>query len=629
MALLKRLLWGANAADVALLIDGEARSGKCFEWDSERRAVYLAGDDIPWPIVWLAARFSKKHVFTMTRRPSPEKVQAACDQFSRRMQWRWYFRNEDGLQPLVRRKRTPTPKAPLERNGEFLPGELQAWCSIIKSNLVRRAHLAVESRKVVTNTIPLVISALKLLRVGKWHLMLNDKDGGYCAMLKEEARKSHLEVLQSTQYVEEFPELIQERLLRQDYKCCCQEIAALEDVKQLKYQLMRGFSLEGLKASLTNLVKSHKDEGEVTFRAVHSMPSYGAEGVAAWLMQKLQVKLSSCDHILPDSNALVQRLARLSWKSTFRFTKLDVKDFYLTGSHEDIIDLASRDFEGNEANVVALTVRFLCSTQFVTSRWFPGRLWRATRGTGIGLKRSGHLTDYCFYRLVERKLFRTGKLEEWNVVAWFRFKDDILIVSDGDVPIDDVMASMANSCWKITRDELDVNTRLVSYLDVTIANPGPIVKVWPAYKETALLRRLGLESAHAPFVHRSWIRAMFRRVEKRCLNVDVSMHVDILSNRLIAGGVPAKVVEKMAESRASVPLRHNLVDRDVKVVWLPLPYHPLWANLLSAGLKAANRASDLRALLFQACQAWSNFIIKPAWSNSLPNLCSLIANTSR
>ena len=91
------------------------------------------------------------------------------------------------------------------------------------------------------------------------------------------------------------------------------------------------------------------------------------------------------------------------------------------------------------------------------------------------------------------------------------------MVSDGDVPIDDVMASMANSCWKITKDELDVNTKLVNYLDVTIANPGPIVKVWPAYKETALLRRLGLESAHAPFVHRSWIRAMFRRVEKRCL----------------------------------------------------------------------------------------------------------------
>ena len=62
--------------------------------------------------------------------------------------------------------------------------------------------------------------------------MLNDKDGADGAMLQDEARAFHLEVLQSKQYVQEFPELIQESLVTQDYRCCCQEIVALAGVKQ-------------------------------------------------------------------------------------------------------------------------------------------------------------------------------------------------------------------------------------------------------------------------------------------------------------------------------------------------------------------------------------------------------------
>ena len=92
------------------------------------------------------------------------------------------------------------------------------------------------------------------------------------------------------------------------------------------------------------------------------------------------------------------------------------------GNNEDFIELASEDVDDGVAKVVALVVRFLCATQFVASKLFPERLWRATRGTSIGLKHSGHLTDYCFYRLVERKLFANRKLNEWKVVAWYASK---------------------------------------------------------------------------------------------------------------------------------------------------------------------------------------------------------------
>ena len=47
-------------------------------------------------------------------------------------------------------------------------------------------------------------------------------------------------------------------------------------------------------------------------------------------------------------------------------------------------------------------LEFLVHHQYLHSRQLPHRLWRVTRGSGMGLKHSGALTDLAFYSKVER-----------------------------------------------------------------------------------------------------------------------------------------------------------------------------------------------------------------------------------
>ena len=91
------------------------------------------------------------------------------------------------------------------------------------------------------------------------------------------------------------------------------------------------------KATLKLLCKTHKPAGEVSFRNVHAAGGYASAGLSRWLMGRLDPSLKLWPHILFQTSDLFPMLKNVVATDQDILIKLDVRDFFLSGSHEDVV----------------------------------------------------------------------------------------------------------------------------------------------------------------------------------------------------------------------------------------------------------------------------------------------------
>lgn len=78
-----------------------------FDLLSEKLAVYnyesnIQECKIPWPIVWVCTRYSRKHIFAKRKLPDLRWMHEELNQFCGKMKWRWIFRHHPSPQPSVK-----------------------------------------------------------------------------------------------------------------------------------------------------------------------------------------------------------------------------------------------------------------------------------------------------------------------------------------------------------------------------------------------------------------------------------------------------------------------------------------------------------------------------------------------
>ena len=82
-----------------------------FDLLSEKLAVYnyesktltsVQECKIPWPIVWVCTRYSRKHIFAKRKLPDLRWMHEELNQFCDKMKWRWIFRHDPSPQPSVK-----------------------------------------------------------------------------------------------------------------------------------------------------------------------------------------------------------------------------------------------------------------------------------------------------------------------------------------------------------------------------------------------------------------------------------------------------------------------------------------------------------------------------------------------
>ena len=449
--------------------------------------------------------------------------------------------------------------------------------------------------------------------------MKNDKDGGWCILSRHEHRLAHDEILGENLYIEELHGALDMSQLRREYCGLCKAVTSWCGDTRMQAALMKSWPGGSMAARLEAMIKSHKPAQQVSFRALHALPNFAAAGLARWFIVTMKPKLRGLKHLLPDSAKLVRELSLVGVRGSY-LTKLDVKDFYLRGGFRKLAQTAGAAFEGSLATLIEDVVFFLLNNQFITSQFYRERLWRAARGTGIGLMMSGELTDWCFWQLLELPFLLQCNLDRWKISRWWRYRDDILILSHEPLDIHKFLRELERTCsiWPIEVKEDEVNQKSIHYLDVRVAVGDEGVSVRPEYKETKLKIFLDSSSAHTPSVHRSWPRMMMSRLQSRCLNFPIHAARLALVNHWVQSGMPWEIANAhMVKVERPKPRLRRWGRKPF--AWCVLPYHSVWFNSLRSALRVVNKDSDL---LSMAYAGWTSLQIRISWSNFLPSMAS-------
>ena len=288
--------------------------------------------------------------------------------------------------------------------------------------------------------------------------------------------------------------------------------------------------------------------------------------------------------------------------------KADVKDFFMTGSHEYLAGRVSSVFSGSERRLISDILWFLLAHQYIRSDILDlmnSRVWQVHVGSGMGMNFSSEVADTAVYLDFERRFFLLQSVRtNLGIKAYFRFRDDLFMViasTDGWAGkfgkewhqyIDAV-----NSPYKL--DPWELSSVSLSWLDVNVAFRPDLQRMVfsPFIKPTSLAIPLSEDSEHHPSVHTSWPKAVLNR-----FSGNSSFHCDFLAarallvDRLHRHGASRSLTE--ATSRYD-PWGRTVARRATRYgqIWWPLAYHRVWNDAgFNRALEALSEHPYMNAL---------------------------------
>ena len=105
-----------------------------------------------------------------------------------------------------------------------------------------------------------------------------------------------------------------------------------------------------------------------------------------------------------------------------------MKDLFMSGGTEALATAAAAICEGDLRLWLYRAIRFLLSHQFIRTPLDPGRLWKVTRGSGMGMVHSSSICDAALYTRAEKRFtLQMGNRRAHNIINYLRFRDDIWI----------------------------------------------------------------------------------------------------------------------------------------------------------------------------------------------------------
>ena len=139
MARFMKLMEGASVADWTWLLRMQTLREKLNVYYDLH--TYPLDDTVEWPIVWALARFNNSFISSSNIWPKLSWADSELNQFSRRMHWRWHFRNSLADKPSICIKSTsgnlPSVTAP----------EVGVWLSSLRQAVVGGIGSAVNQAK--------------------------------------------------------------------------------------------------------------------------------------------------------------------------------------------------------------------------------------------------------------------------------------------------------------------------------------------------------------------------------------------------------------------------------------------------------------------------------------------------
>ena len=526
-----QLCRGMSLDEFVKLLQTTRLGAQFYVWDPGDNVAEIPDKNLfTWPIMYLLT-YHHKHILTKKSHLNLEQVEFSLQQWENRLRWNLALHDQERGQWTKLKTRGPTPPCP-DAGNPTINSFIKDTKDRIYKNLKWIRHRMHTKRQLCSNYSGIVGLALKILRGSPMVPIATDKDGGFCMVnryhLKVEREKLmsrekfYKRIFKSKQSItedvyEDFVNTMNEALADMDF-------LPFVAKKQLLNTLCRPWQHRSgnLISALRTTVKTHKPIA--TLRAIHASAASPLESAAKLLVDLLRPGLQKITHILKSSKQLVEQLATRKFSRDCKFVKIDVDEFFMSGTHSEFIRASVSLVEVRWQSLYTALVKFLLQSQYVEN---DSAYYRVLCGAGMGQSYSGELCDATLFCLAERGFTDNERaMQKLRVEAYWRFKDDILVISSG-TPLQRnrflEVFRIKCSIWKLSLD--CVSAFSVPYLDLRIfkgarfAATG-LLDTCVYHKPSALKRPLGISSGHPASVHASWPQGMVNRAYELCSSMD-------------------------------------------------------------------------------------------------------------
>ena len=594
-----------------------------YEMDS-RSARHPDPGEVPWPIIYALSRYHAKHQFCSRKLPDIHKIGLQVQNFLHKVEWAWLFKDMNKARPSVSVKNVTTPAC---KSIDYTH-HIRRWTTgMMEAIMTEAASVQSHARHTShNNMIPLTKLGLKLLQEGPLQAIPTDKDGGFCLHL----RKDMLPIVHGILIDKGMYRFYGHRpLIYTDlahrYTTLCYKVERLEEEAGRARALLRSLYNEGasLVADLNLTCKTHKPSGQVGHRNIHANPCYSFKGLGLWLARELRAHTHECQHLLRDTQDFCQKISRVQAKPEHRLLRLDIKDFFMSGSAGNIIG-SLKDTLPNDtprSNTILEVLDLLLEAQFIETKIIPREIYIVEKGTGMGLPHSGDVADTSFYSLAEESwVHNLATRTKCSIVAYWRFKDDIFFILENWHSFRTFLRKFMADAQFFKIEVEGISKYRCTFLDVEVAKQGTKYICVPYIKASNVGVPLGLDSAHPWHTHRSWPSAYLRRLES------------ISSEPMLADGAKSLFKERLHMHC------HNLEALDLQIQmnkprvgrqkpkwpeWLPLSFHPSLVPRIPNAIRAYLGSVSAKAAWHSAWGSYDQPSIKVAWKSGFSSHASM------
>ena len=377
---------------------------------------------------------------------------------------------------------------------------------------------------------PIIQFAKEMLSSSDWVAVPTDKDGGYACLPRDQLIVGMQQIVDLGNYAEypRYSETAQEWV--QEYQTLCRTIAGKD------HRLYRALvsdcnsDCDRMYQKLSVTVKTHKTEGCVKFRGIHSSAASPLKPGMRWVTSLISPALKN-SHMIRDSFHLVDILQRRPLPPNSIFLRFDIKEFYMSGEHSELISRCAGYVPLASRAAFSSMTEFILGSQYVTVPGRPDHCYKVTTGSGMGLSCSGALSDLTFYDLAEVWATAESTKIQYEVWLYCRFADDGLIVCANKPELYSAFVAGLRSRARFFQLEFDAPTvDAITFLDLKLSFGSRFMRCHRldhqvSVKETSICQPLSPTSMHSPANHASWPRGTVQRIQKLCSSAAESRKV--------------------------------------------------------------------------------------------------------
>ena len=156
--------------------------------------------NIPWPILWVLSRYSRKHIMISNKLPDLGSYHNDVTQFINRMKWNMGSPKQNRGKASEKPKRYPIPMCT-----QPVGPALECWLNHVANAVIGAIRIARNMHRFnrgFSNMNGITILGLKMLRKSNWVAVPNDKDSGYTLEEMNDVIAIHGDILKKKEYKE-------------------------------------------------------------------------------------------------------------------------------------------------------------------------------------------------------------------------------------------------------------------------------------------------------------------------------------------------------------------------------------------------------------------------------------------